>query len=844
MKVTDTAGFTDPGRKRRRNEDSFVIDPPLFAVADGMGGAQAGEVASRLAAAAFREFHDADDLDPEERLAAIIQEANRRIYERAAGDAQVSGMGTTITAALVVADALVIGHVGDSRAYRLRGGKFEQLTDDHSLVADLVRSGRITPEEADAHPQRSVITRALGTDSEVDVDTFTVQAASDDLFLICSDGLTTMVDDEEIRDLVTRARDLEQAGKGLVKAANKAGGEDNITVVLFRVAAGPSELEDTVVASGNGRGQDEDLEDTLTGLEAPTIAAPAPAAAAVAEREWGPALDEEEPPPRPSPTPAGEPALGPPRGACRARAGLRGRDLRGGVLGAHASELHRRERGRGRRGVPGPAVGSRRRRPPLPAAVREPAPGRAAHALRARGPPRPQALLLRLRPRPARPVRTGSVALALTLRNRELVNLLLVGLLTAAGFTAVYIARQDVVSAGSLSYAAFFLAVFVAAHVILRFALPNADPFLLPVGGLLTAVGLTMIYRIDPDLALRQGLWVVVGLAAFALLVVFLRDYRLLDRYKYILGLTAIFLLALPAVPGLGRTINGANLWVGVGGLVFQPGEFAKVLLVIFLAGYLRDNREMLSMGTGRFGMPSLKHFGPLLVIWGGAMLVLFQTNDLGGGLLYFSIFLAMLWVATARWQYVVVGLGLFAAGAYALYHVTPHVRERVSIWLDCSWTFSSACPVYDQGYQLAQSIYAISGGGFFGQGLGRGVLLTAEGNTYIPYLETDFIYAGIAQELGLAGAAGLVLVYVVFCYRGFKIALQASDGFSKLLAVGLTAAIGIQAFIIMGGVSGLIPLTGITLPFVSYGGSSIVANFGILALLLMISDRVNRERS
>jgi serine/threonine protein phosphatase PrpC len=310
MKVTDTAGFTDPGRKRRRNEDSFVIDPPLFAVADGMGGAQAGEVASRLAAAAFREFHDADELDPEERLAAIIQEANRRIYERAADDAQVSGMGTTITAALVVAEALVIGHVGDSRAYRLRGGKFEQLTEDHSLVADLVRSGRITPEEADAHPQRSVITRALGTDREVDVDTFTVPAESDDLFLICSDGLTTMVGDEEIRELVTRARDLDQAGKGLVKAANKAGGEDNITVVLFRVAGAPSELEDTVVGSGNGRCQDEDLEDTLTGLETPAIVAPAPAAAAVADREWGPALDEEEPAPRPAPASAGEPRWG------------------------------------------------------------------------------------------------------------------------------------------------------------------------------------------------------------------------------------------------------------------------------------------------------------------------------------------------------------------------------------------------------------------------------------------------------------------------------------------------------------------------------------------------------
>jgi cell division protein FtsW (lipid II flippase) len=429
-----------------------------------------------------------------------------------------------------------------------------------------------------------------------------------------------------------------------------------------------------------------------------------------------------------------------------------------------------------------------------------------------------------------------------TLRNRELVNLLMVGLLTVAGFAAVYIARQDVVSAGSLSYAAFFLALFVAAHVVVRVALPDADPFLLPLVGLLTAVGLTMIYRIDPDLALRQGLWVVVGLVAFAALVLLIRDYRTLDRYKYILGLTAIFLLALPAVPGLGRTINGASLWVGVGGIVFQPGEFAKVLLVVFLAGYLRDNREVLSLGSGRYALPSPKHFGPLLVIWGGAMLVLFQTNDLGGGLLYFSIFLAMLWVATARWPYVAVGLGLFAAGAFALYQVTPHVRDRISIWLECSWAFSNDCPVYKEGYQLAQSIYAISGGGLFGQGLGRGVLLTPEGHTYIPYLETDFIFAAIAQELGLAGAAGVILLYLVFCYRGFRIAMLANDGFSKLLAVGLTAALGIQAFIIMGGVTGLIPLTGITLPFVSYGGSSIVANFFVLGLLLMISNHVNRE--
>jgi cell division protein FtsW (lipid II flippase) len=424
----------------------------------------------------------------------------------------------------------------------------------------------------------------------------------------------------------------------------------------------------------------------------------------------------------------------------------------------------------------------------------------------------------------------------LTYRNRELVNLLLVGLLTAAGFAAVYIARSDVVSTASLSYAAFFIALFVAAHLVVRFALPHADPYLLPLSGLLAAVGLTMIYRIDPDLAFRQGLWVVIGLAAFAGLVLFLKDHRVLDQVKYVLGLTAIALLVLPALPGLGRTINGASLWVDIGPIVFQPGEFAKILIVVFLAGYLRDNREMLSMGSGRYGFPSPKYFGPLLVVWGGAMLVLFQTNDLGSGLLYFSIFLAMLWVATARWPYVAVGTALFAGGAYALYHVVPHVQDRVSIWLD-PWQ-----DPFDKGYQLVQSIYAISGGGLFGQGLGRGILLTPEQNPYIPFLETDFIFAGIAQELGLAGAAGIVLLYVVFLYRGFRIALMAADGFSKLLALGLTSALAIQSFLIIGGVTRLIPLTGITLPFVSYGGSSIVANFVLVGLLLIISNHVNKD--
>ncbi|MGH3047402.1 MAG: Stp1/IreP family PP2C-type Ser/Thr phosphatase [Gaiellaceae bacterium] len=300
MRLADSAGRTDPGRKRRRNEDAFVLEPPLFAVADGMGGAQAGEVASRLAAAAFREFHEVDELAPDERVRALVQEANRRIYDRARSDTGATGMGTTITAALLEGEQVTIGHVGDSRAYRLREAELEQLTEDHSLVADLMRSGRLTPEEAETHPQRSVITRALGTDPEVDVDTMSVEASPGDVFLLCSDGLTTMVADEQILELLTGASSLEEAAKALVKAANKGGGEDNVTVVLFTLEGDAAALEETLVAA-DGRGSDDDLEDTLSGLEVPSslratettvLAPPEPAG-------WPVEEPEEERPARP-----------------------------------------------------------------------------------------------------------------------------------------------------------------------------------------------------------------------------------------------------------------------------------------------------------------------------------------------------------------------------------------------------------------------------------------------------------------------------------------------------------------------------------------------------------------
>jgi len=410
----------------------------------------------------------------------------------------------------------------------------------------------------------------------------------------------------------------------------------------------------------------------------------------------------------------------------------------------------------------------------------------------------------------------------------------------------VYIAQRSQISNGSLGYAVFFFGLYLVAHVVARLTVPLADPYLLPMAALLTAIGVTEIYRLGPGDSFRQGLWIVIGVGVFAATLFWLhKDYRALERYKYVFGVTAIGLLFLPALPVIGETINGSRLWVHFGSLQFQPGELGKIALIVFLAAYLREKREVLAQGR-------LKDWGPLLVIWGGAMLVLFATNDLGSALLYYGIFLAMLYVATARIAFVAVALGLFLVGSFGLSYLTPHVHERVQNWLSPWSAHRIYCPIDGrlhfrqdcQSYQEVQSLYSLGHGGFGGTGLGHGVFTSAGGHQVIPDLNTDFIYSALAQELGLVGVAAVLLLYMAFVLRGFRVALAASDGFSKLLAVGLSFGFAFQTFVIVGGITRVIPLTGITLPFVSYGGSSIVANFLLVAGLLLISNRANRDEA
>lgn len=434
-------------------------------------------------------------------------------------------------------------------------------------------------------------------------------------------------------------------------------------------------------------------------------------------------------------------------------------------------------------------------------------------------------------------------------RNRELLALIPASLLLAAGFAAVFIADSNALdrrlSDLTLSYAGIFLGLCLVGHVVIRLRLPDADPYLFPLVAVLSSIGLVVIYRIDAELARAQAQWFVVGLLLFVVTIVFMRDYRRLESYRWTIAAASLALLLLPRVPGIGEQTNGAYLGVRFpGGIVFQPTEFAKIGIVIFLASYLRDVRQVLVQGGRRIAgitFPSFRHLGPLLLVWGVAMLMLIFIRDLGSSLMFFGGFLALLYVATGRFAYPFAGLLLFAGGAWLLGSQVGHVRDRVDAWLD---PFDPK--LYDApggSYQLAQSLFAQADGGMVGRGLGSAILELPAGGNLVPAPQTDLIYSVITDELGLIGACGVLVCLLLFVARGFKIATLAGDSFSTLLAVGLTSVFALQVFVIVGGVTKVIPLTGVTLPFISYGGSSLVANFVLVALLLLISDRARSRQ-
>jgi cell division protein FtsW (lipid II flippase) len=428
-------------------------------------------------------------------------------------------------------------------------------------------------------------------------------------------------------------------------------------------------------------------------------------------------------------------------------------------------------------------------------------------------------------------------------RNRELIGLIPASLLVTAGFAGVFIQRSNALSNVSLTYGAIFLGLCVVTHFVIRLTLPHADPYMFPLVAVLASFGLVMIYRIDATQARQQAQWFVIGLILFAVTIIAFRDYRKLERYRYTIVLISLGLLVLPRLPGIGEQANGAYLAVRIPGLgAFQPEEFAKIGLVIFLASYLRDTRQVLVTGGRRFlgiTFPPIKHFGPVLLIWGIAMLIMIVLRDIGSSLMFYGGLLAVLYVATGRLSFVVVGVLAFALGAWYLGTHIAHVHARVEDWLHPFDPRLYHSPL--GSYQIANGIFAQAAGGMFGQGFGQAQLTLPGGGPLLPAPQTDMIYAVITDEVGLFGAAAVLLTYLLFVARGMKTAVLARDSFSTLLAAGLSAMFALQVFVIVGGVTRVIPLTGVTLPFISYGGSSIVANLVLLALLLLVSDRARR---
>lgn len=426
-----------------------------------------------------------------------------------------------------------------------------------------------------------------------------------------------------------------------------------------------------------------------------------------------------------------------------------------------------------------------------------------------------------------------SRALGARWRGTELGLLLFPTAFVLLGLAALTLARGDELAPRHLGAGAAFAACLLAAHVWLARRCATADQLLLPIVAVVCAVGQVAVSRLEPDLAVRQSLWVGIGLAAMVATLVLLPGVAWLRQYRYIWASLGILLVVSTFVLGVDPNNSGARLWLGFGGVYFQPSEILKVLLVVFFASYLDDYRELLAYAGPRVGpltLPPLPYLAPLGGMALLSLLVLLLQRDLGAGLLFFGVFLAMLYVASGRASYVLLGLALFAVGAMVLYRLFSHVRLRVDVWLD-PWSTAAT-----SGYQLVQALTALAAGGLFGAGLTYGY------PEYVPAVHTDFIIAAIGEEMGLAGSLAVVALYMLLVHRGFKIAVETRDTFGTLLAAGLTSVIGIQSLVILGGTLKLMPLTGVTLPLLSYGGSSILANFIIVGLLLAVSAEAGRQ--
>ncbi|MCL8026741.1 FtsW/RodA/SpoVE family cell cycle protein [Nocardioides bruguierae] len=430
-------------------------------------------------------------------------------------------------------------------------------------------------------------------------------------------------------------------------------------------------------------------------------------------------------------------------------------------------------------------------------------------------------------------------------RGAELFLLLLALAVGLGAYAAVGIGMQGEIPADMLGYGGWLVALVLGSHVVVRLVAPYADPVLLPLVAALNGLGLAVIHRLDlsyeavdatAGFAAKQLTWMTLGVVLFCLTLVLLRDHRILARFTYTSALAAVVLLLLPMLPVLGREVNGARIWIAVGPFSFQPGEVAKVLLVIAFAGYLVLHKDALALAGRRvlfLDLPRGRDFGPILVMWGISMMILVGQRDLGSSLLFFGLFLAMLYLATERPGWLVVGGGMFLTGAVLAFLFVSHVKTRVDVWLDPFAYYGEG--TNDTGYQPVEAQFGMAWGGLIGRGFGEG------DPTRVPFAYSDFIMSSIGEELGLTAMIAVLLIYGLIVERALRIALISRDGFGKLLAAGLGSVFALQVFVVVGGVTGLIPLTGLTTPFLSYGGSSLVANWVIVALLLRVSDQARR---